>query len=235
MSCDPIRAKISGYLDDELGVADAEAVRAHLPTCSECRAQLEGLRALKHAIARLPSTEEPPGAIRAHVEAMRFAQPQPRYRWLIATTAATAILLLAFYLGRSQQPARQLADDLVADHLHSVPEVRPAEVTSQDPRVIAAFFAGHLPFEPVVPRLPRANLIGGRLCKLDGRRVQLLFYDHAGQTLSLFVTDRQQADDGCESARGHSVCGHRQGDLTLFLVGALPQAELRSLLADGSF
>lgn len=143
--------------------------------------------------------------------------------------------MLAFYLGRSQQPARELADDLVANHLHSVPEVRPAEVTSQDPRVIAAFFAGHLPFEPVVPRLPRANLIDGRLCKLDGRRVQLLFYDHAGHTLSLFVTDRQQPDDGCESARGHSVCRRCEGELTLFLVGALPQAELRSLLVEGSF
>lgn len=235
MSCDPIRARISGYLDDELGVADAETVRAHLPGCSECRAELESLRALKHAIARLPGTEEPPGAIRAHVEAMRFDPPRLRYRRFIVASAAAAVILLAFYIGRVQQPARQLTDDLVADHLHSVPEVRPAEVTSHDPKVIAAFFAGHLPFDAVVPRLSHANLIGGRLCKLDGRRVQLLFYNHAGQTLSLFVTDQQQPNDGCESARGHSVCRRRQGDLTLFLVGVLPQAGLQSLLAEASF
>src|SRR5260370_21296552 len=36
--------RLSEYVDGELGVADAAALEAHLPSCGDCRATLEELR-----------------------------------------------------------------------------------------------------------------------------------------------------------------------------------------------
>ncbi|MFQ5664863.1 MAG: hypothetical protein ACE5I7_00375 [Candidatus Binatia bacterium] len=195
------------------------------------------MRALKHALARLPSCEESPGAVRAHVEALRFGQRPRRPPRTVALGAAAAALLglaiVTVVVHRSERAAR-LADDLVADHLHSVPDVRPAEIASSDRAEVARFFAHHVPFPAVVPAMPGATLLGGRLCRIESRRVELLFYRREGRTLSLFVTDRPVASDQCWTARAHHVCSWSNARVTMLLVGKLPQDELRRLLHESA-
>ena len=82
----------------------------------------------------------------------------------------------------------------------------------------------------MVPELPGTQLLGARLCRIDGRRVELLFYRREGRTLSLFVTDSPVAGEQCWAARGHHVCSRYMGTMTLLLVGELPADELRRLL-----
>jgi anti-sigma factor RsiW len=127
-----------------------------------------------------------------------------------------------------------LADDLVADHLRSVPDVRPAEIASDDRGAILRFFAGHVPFPAVVPELPGAELLGGRLCQIEGRRVELLFYRREERTLSLFVTDTPSGDANCWETRAHHVCSRSHGRTSMLLVGQLPADELRRLLAEST-
>ncbi len=236
MPCGRSILSLSPYVDDELPPAEREALQSHLSECVECRTRLDALRALKHAVARLPSREQPPGAIRAHIEALRFDQPK-RGAWRPMTLAAVAALALVVggvSFIRSREGAQRLADDLVVDHLHSVPEVKPAEIASSDRAEVVRFFADHLPFNAVVPNLPGTNLLGARLCQVKGRRVELLFYHRENRTLSLFVTDRPVADGGCWAARGHHVCSRSRADLTMLLVGELPADELRRLLDEST-
>lgn len=237
MQCHESASLLSPYLDDTLpSAAELDALEAHLSACEPCRSRLASLRALKHAIARLPSREEPPGAIRAHVEALRLGRSRfGRRRALVpAVAAVVALAVVAAYALRRADRTARLADDLVADHVSSVPEVRLAEIASSDREAIARFFADHLPFPVAVPAIPGAEILGARLCKIEGRRVELLFYRREDRTLSLFVTDSPIAGGECWAARGHHVCGRRQGGITMLLVGQLPAAELRRLLEESA-
>ncbi len=236
MQCDRFGQSLSPYVDDALPSDERNAVQHHLFECAACRARLDALRAVKHAIARLPSSEEPPGAVRARVESLRFEPPGCRaWRGTAVAAAAALALVVALSLMRGRDGAVQLAEDLVVDHLHSVPEVKPAEVASSDRAEVARFFVDHLPFDPVVPELPGTKLLGARLCQLKGRRVELLFYHRENRTLSMFVTDRPVADAGCWATRGHHVCSRSQAGLTMLLVGELSADELRRLLSESSF
>jgi anti-sigma factor RsiW len=235
MDCLHTVPSLSPYLDQALPPAERQTVESHLSTCAECRRRLQSLRALKHAVGRLAGHAEPPAAVRAHVEALRLGQRQAHgLRYAVAAAVGAAALAAAVVVGlvlRRDNPDVRLAEELVADHLHSVPEVRPAEIASGERLEIVRFFTGHVPFAPVVPEMPGAHLLGARLCRIDGRRVELLFYQQEGRTLSLFVTDRPLDADACWAARGHHVCSRSKGGLTLLLVGELPAEALRRLLA----
>lgn len=238
MPCHASNERLSAYLDDAGHlVAERAGLETHLADCAQCANRLDALRALKHAVARLPSREEPTGAVRTHVEALRLEQP-PRERrrrvFGLAAAAALAVTVAASYAIRRVDHAAGLADDLVADHLSSVPEVRPAEIASNDRASIAQFFGDHVPFPVVVPDVPGADLLGARLCRIEGRRVELLFYRREGRTLSLFVTDNPVAGGACWAARGHHVCSRVQGKTAMLLVGELPADELRRLLDEST-
>jgi anti-sigma factor RsiW len=151
----------------------------------------------------------------------------------VAPAAAAAVLVVAVgstLVMRRSGHMEQLAEDLIADHLSSVPEVKPAEIASSDRADVVRFFAEHLPFAAVVPELPGTQLLGARLCRIEGRRVELLFYRRENRTLSLFVTDSPVAAGQCWAGRGHHVCSRSDAKLTFLLVGELPADELRRLL-----
>ncbi len=231
MQCHEVTALLSPYLDGAPPLAGEDAtLEAHLSECAQCRGRLQSLRALKHAIARLPSREEPPGAVRAHVERLRLGQGRyHRRRMLLLALAAMVLVVTGVAIHRDRHMAR-LADDLVADHLSSVPEVRPAEIATDDRDAILRFFGTHVPFGAMVPTVPGAALLGARLCRIEGRRVELLFYRREDRTLSLFVIDSPVTTSNCSEARGLHVCSRSLGDVAMLLVGELPADELRRLL-----
>ncbi len=237
MTCAEMREHVSAWVDGELPEDLAAAVERHFTQCATCRTRATSKRALKHAIAQLPSREEPPGAVRARVEALRFRSRSVRaaraVAWLMAVGAGIAIAVVAFSM-RGRMSPHDLAEELVADHLRSVPEVMPAEVASQNPDEVRHFFLERVSFPPVAPLLPGAKLMGGRLCRINGAHSQLLFYQVRGRTLSLFVSPTPLGTEQCEATRGNYVCGRRIGNLALTLVGDLPADTLRQLLANAA-
>jgi len=228
---------LSASLDGALTSAERERTEAHLTACAECRRRLASLRALKHAVARLPSREAPPGAVRAHVESLLHCRQR---RMGVGAIALLASLVVAagtlVSWGMRERPSAQLAEELAADHLHSLPQAMPAEVVTDDPLVAIQFFSDRVPFRPVAPRLPGTRLIGGRLCKIQRRRVQLLFYrTDADVMVSLFVSDQPLGAEGCREARGLQVCSRRAGTLMMLAVGGVEPHHLRGLLEGAIF
>ena len=239
MSCGGWLERISASVDDALPEVEREGFEGHLADCPECRGRLLSMRAVKHAVARLPSRETPPGAVRARIESLPLEGVRPRRFGVVRWTAAALVLLGAAWAAlslrqREERRSADLAQALVDDHLRSVPEAMPAEVTTSDPQQVVRFFAGRVPFPPVAARLPGSQLIGGRLCKLDGKRVELLFYGSGGRTFSLYAFGGEIDVSGCREAHGHWVCGRRLGDLTLLLVGQASGDELRRLLDEAT-
>jgi len=93
-----IEQQLSAYLDGELTPEWAAEVREHLAGCAACRADLEGLRAVKRLLGALP-VPEPPGdletAILARVERARrwWWLPRPRPAVALAAAALTVVLV----------------------------------------------------------------------------------------------------------------------------------------------
>lgn len=235
-ACDGWLELLSAGLDEALVNGERSRVDEHVAGCRDCQARADSFRALKHAVARLPSREAPPGAVRAHVESLALrARRSLRFgtavRWLLAVGLLSAAALYVAVRRGPEGPGAQLAQELVADHLNSVPEAMPAEVTTEDPAEAVRFFSDRVPFKPIAPRLEGAGLIGGRLCKIHGRRVQLLFYRaHRDETISLFVSDQDLGGSGCRESRGLQVCSRRAGGLALLAVGSGRAGDLRRLL-----
>ncbi len=100
-----VREQLSALLDGELGAAERGAVVAHLASCRECSAFLEGLAGVDQELARLPlpETEDDEGfaaRVRARIEKEARPRGAARRPWsprvLPAWTwAAAAALLLA--------------------------------------------------------------------------------------------------------------------------------------------
>lgn len=224
---------ISATLDGETTSDERADLEKHLEGCSECQRRIDGQRALKHAVSRLEGRARPPEAVQARIEALRFGPPHKRWsRRLTYAAALAASVMVAAIVGRAWLAGDQvpsLSDELIADHMKYVPEAMPAEVASDDPAAVRRFFDGKVPFDPVVPRLQGASLLGGRLCRIRGDYEQLLFYERGGTKLSLYVTS-QARPASCEGSRGYHLCGHRQGGLTWTLVGDAPPDDLRALL-----
>jgi anti-sigma-K factor RskA len=59
MKCSECAVQLNDFVDDQLSLDDAREVSAHLSGCDHCRRELEGLRALLSATARLPSEIAP--------------------------------------------------------------------------------------------------------------------------------------------------------------------------------
>ena len=235
-ACGEWRELLSAGLDDALPARDRERTEEHVAGCRDCQRRLASFRSLKHALARLPSREAPPGAVRAHVESLALrGRRSLRFGagvwWLAAGGLVAATWAYVSTRRPPEGPDTHLAEELVADHLHSVPEAMPAEVVTENPAEAVRFFSDRVPFRPVAPRLEGARLIGGRLCKIQGRRVQLLFYRaHPDQTISVFVSDQDLGGAGCREERGFHVCSRTAGGLALLAVGGGPPEELRRLL-----
>jgi len=226
--CDDARELLSALLDDELPDDQRGAVTWHIEQCPRCSAQAGDLRALKHAVARLRAEETPPAAVRAHIEALRFAPNQWAQRSLAVAAVAMVLITLAavVLLGRWRH---DLSDTVAADHLKSNPAVLPPQVVTGSRPAIEHFFAGATRFSPTVPRLTGAELLGARLCHLDGESVELIFYRCDGRNVSLFVTAAPPRTRACTKSRGLTVCREERDGLGIYAVSDLPETAVRGL------
>jgi anti-sigma factor RsiW len=209
---------LNAYVDGELEPAEELDLRRHLDVCESCRAQVDGLLALKEAVAGSAEVRPVPHTLRERLATLG----QPRARgWmggLVALAALAALALIAVGVTRLSDRTRQAEPDrvieaLVADHLHFLQVQDAVELASDDPAEMAAWFADKVPFPVRVPELRSATLLGGRLCSLWGNKVALAFYEVEGTRVSLFLADpatvpaRPQPAVGCVAALGnYRVC-----------------------------
>ncbi len=229
MRCDDTRELLSALLDDELPREERGAVTRHIDQCPRCSAEAGALRALKHAIARLRAEETPPAAVRARIEELRFAPNRWAQRSLAVAAVAMVLITLAavVLLGRWRH---DLSDTVAADHLKSNPAVIPPQVVTDSPASIERFFTGATRFNPTVPRLTDAELLGARICHLDGETAELIFYRHHGRNISIFVTAAPPRARACTKNRGLTVCREERNGLGIYAVSDLPEPSLRRLL-----
>lgn len=111
MTCHWTFARLSAYVDGELGGTESLRLREHLRSCPCCAQEVERLRSLKAMLGALSGPEPTPGFEERLVEAV-FAAPVRRkavgFRttWVAASAvaAAAATLLLLQLIGPASSP-----------------------------------------------------------------------------------------------------------------------------------
>ena len=232
MSCTDTIEALSAYVDGELESSAQVELEAHISTCVLCGNRLESYRGLKHSLSQLEGRAAPSEAVFARVETHRFAAHRSQV-WLrrAAIGAAAVAAMVVAFVAMQAQPDRTLVEQLVADHLKYLPEAQPGEIISDNADEVEQFFHGRVPFVPVVPSLPSSTLVGGRVCSLEGSKVELLFYETDDRKLSLYVSSKPARTKGeCYAMEGHQVCIIQRADVTLMAVGKYSENELRHLL-----
>ena len=276
--CDDYRATIYTYLHKELNGPDTNNFHAHLQGCQACRIELDAEARLSAMLYRSRPLYSAPEALRARVIlaansfsptaldvsarlrkriATVFALPlhaafrrSPNRLALVAASLAVAasLLLLPGILRRLN--ASSYIETAIAAHRSFLNGGLPLEIQSGSPDVVAAWFAGKVPFNFRLPSSPEqpANeqvyrLNGGRLVNYKGGSAALMVYQMQQQKISLLISSSKYAAvDGGEEISFSGIVFHfsRQANLnvitwsnhglTYALVSSLPGTGRQSCL-----
>lgn len=248
-SCTKTLEELNVYLDSELGPEEAQAFQHHLDTCASCREQVRILAVLEDAVRRSAEISAVPQTLREYVSALprhsrwSFLGKSPIVKTLLAFTSLLVVAGSASWWWQqngAKSRHEEIAQVLVADHIHYLQVPDALEIASTDPAIIAAWFRERVPFPVQTPRFHDGRLLGGRLCSLLGHQAALVFYERGGKRLSLFTlaTDavplgerekRQAADrenPQCLRTFGkYALCLMGSEDAVLAIVGEEPETQ----------
>lgn len=187
MKCSNAR-KIT-YLSEYPEVITSEMVEAkrHVNECPECRTFFEQERAFPSLLREKVTKAEAPLELR-----QRLLKPVPARKThssLIRKIISIAAILMLFaggYIFKLHSDTESLVKKIVNDHIDFL-SYSGIQISSSYPDEIKTWFNGRVDFGAVLPELS-ATLKGARLCLLDEKRLALVFYEHGGSQLSLFMT-----------------------------------------------
>jgi anti-sigma factor RsiW len=212
LTCDHCEEFLRGYLLSAPGAVEAAAVAEHLHTCARCQASLAAYEAVVERLAHAVPSHEPPAELQQRLMAAVTDTPpaagpapapsQPHGwtawwpRWafiwhrLRVTAALSLVVTWALTSVLTRSPAvEHLTDAAVSAHRRSLTAHHLTDVASADPRSVAAWFQGQLPFVPLVRdlRAQGFTLAGGRLDYLYKGPVAALVYRHGDHLINVFV------------------------------------------------
>jgi anti-sigma factor (TIGR02949 family) len=249
MDCARARQLRHLYLDGELDPTEASRLEAHLQQCTDCTALFAQERKLSAAVKRELSRHAAPLALRQRVQS-DIARHQRRQRfsdlrllgvgWNPVAIAASVMLAIvtssavttSYLSGAGEEP---LAQQVVASHIRSLMADHLTDVVSSDQHTVKPWFNGKLDISPPVVDLAAAGfpLIGGRLDYVDRRPVAALVYRHQQHVINVMVWPESAGKREPAAAfeqQGYNVIHLNRGDMSLWVVSDLNQAELRDFV-----
>jgi anti-sigma factor RsiW len=227
---------LDAYIDNELELADAADLQAHLAVCAGCREILADREALGRLVRHLPYY---PASDQLRAKIARI-HTRPRFNPSLLTWAA--VLALAVSLGGSIEVVRlararhvaettaSVADEVVGDHVRALKDAHLFDVRSSDQHTVKPWFLGKLDFSPPVEDLSSFGfpLVGGRLDHVAGQLVAALVYQRRLHPINLYIwpaADRTAASDA-RSIRGFQVRHWIRNGMSFWAVSDLNDAEL---------
>jgi mycothiol system anti-sigma-R factor len=219
--------RVLRYLNNELKGQELAEFRAHLDSCADCQAQLQAEEALSRLLHRTRPLYSAPAALRARVSAasIPYSAPIPvteapyqrvfqflrgqlagaGHRLLSLRVLAPALLVLVLGLTFEPHVVRQVQASsyvrtAVAEHRSYLSGDLPLELRTSSPQVVAAWFAGKVPFDFRLPAAesapenePAYQLTGAALVSYKGSPAALVTYESKAGKISLLVAGANSA------------------------------------------
>ena len=91
MSCEDYRQLITGYVDDELSVADRQRLESHLRACDACRRELEELVAFKEHLTMLKFKEPSDAELQRYWSSI-YNRLERGVGWILFSLGAIVVL-----------------------------------------------------------------------------------------------------------------------------------------------
>ncbi len=224
-ACPDKELLLHALADGELDAGNAAEVEAHIAVCAACAAEFEQIREVKARLAAQPLAYAAPASLRARLDAAlaEADAPPPRRRagvetWVMggAIGALAASLALLALVPSGMTLEGQLIDaqarSLEAQHL--------VDVATSDRHTVKPWFNGKVDFAPpVVDLAPQGYpLVGGRLDRVDGRRVAALVFRRGPHTINLFIWPGDAASPQLEQREGYNLVRWGAGGLVFWAV-----------------
>jgi len=241
MTCDDVRSLLAAYHDGELDAAGVVQVEHHARVCEPCRAALENLVKITHAVqpAYFPAPAELRGKILAAIAAEEAPSnvvraPQRSTAWILHGLSLAAALVLGFFLAQIYQRSsahNALLAQLTDSHVRSLIGTHLTDVATSDQHTVRPWFEGKLDFAPPVEDLSAAGfpLVGGRVEYVNGRSVAALVYERRKHFINLFVWPRTGAEAVISEKpqRGYNVLHWTSNGMTYWALSEISEDDLR--------
>lgn len=202
MDCKTAQVLMPLYFDGELDRATSREFEGHLDECSDCRAALIELDALRQTLRKDAPRYNAPDTLRARIQqhAPSSATPAPVRRtpprwlalaasWVFAFVAGGAVMSTWNHAPHASSAESQVTRDLFASHWRALAATSPIDVVSTDQHTVKPWFAGKIAMAPVVQDFSDQGyaLIGGRIDYVGSERVPVLVYRHGKHLIDVFV------------------------------------------------
>ena len=166
MPCNSNPATLGAYLDNELPAEQMAALRAHVPTCARCAAEVAELAKLQRSLRPARERFTPTPDFRRKMQ--RQLGAAPLRSWSFSLMPALAVLVLMLLLGFSWFAYSHRANAFAeaADlHVNALASANPVDVVSSDRHTVKPWYRGRIPFSFNLPELQNTGytLLGGRL------------------------------------------------------------------------
>lgn len=204
--CEWCASLLEAFFDGELSdPAEAARVNRHLQDCPSCRADLDALESLSRGLRALPVSAAP-DALRESVRSRllpsggRFPRQEAFVRVMNHPALALATAVLAgliigtswqLYAGRRAEEAlsaaRGSAVPALDEHISLVLSDDGSALQTSNAAELEDWFRQRLDFAPPVPAWPWAELVGGRLSLIGGKRAARIEYLAGERQFTLFV------------------------------------------------
>ena len=241
-ACPDKELLLHALVDDELDAGNVLALDAHIATCAGCATDLAAIREVKAQMKAAPLAYTAPQSLLDRLDAalaQAEAPPPSRQRalraetWVLSGTgaaiAASLALLAVLPSGVSLQ------SELVDAQARSLEAQHLVDVQTSDRHTVKPWFNGKIDFAPPVVDLASQGypLVGGRLERIDGRRVAALVFHRQAHVINLFVWPGDASPDPqMQQKDGYNLVRWGRGGLVFWAVSDADPAAMAGFQKD---